>query len=96
MTTESLATLVNIGAAGAVVAVVGIFLQFIAKRDEDWQSFFTAIRQADSEANTRLATVIDKLIERVESLENKFDQHDATEMEILRGLAVKKPPPRKL
>lgn len=86
MTGEQLSTLVNIGSAGAVIAVVVLFLQFISKRDEDWRNFFTQIRQTDSEAMTRLAIVIDKLTARVESLEDKFDRHDAAEMEMLRGM----------
>lgn len=90
MTGEQLSTLVNIGSAGAVIAVVVLFLQFISKRDEDWRNFFTQIRQTDSEAMTRLANVIDKLTARVESLEDKFDRHDAAEMEMFRELLINK------
>jgi hypothetical protein len=98
MTGEQLATLVNIGSAGAVIAVVMVFLRFIKERDADWRSFFTGIRESDSEGLEKLTLVIDKLVARMESLETKFDRHDATEMELLRGLIAKserKTQPRK-
>ena len=79
MTGEAIANLINIGTAGAVIAVVIIFLRFIKERDADWRSFFTTIRRSDNELNARLAMCIERL-------ENKFDAHDATEMEFLRGL----------
>jgi hypothetical protein len=88
MTAEGLATLVNVGIGGAVVAVVIIFLNFIEKRDKEYMAFFNAIRQLDNEASNKLTTVIDKLVTRIESLEDKFDQHDATEMEFLRGVVA--------
>jgi hypothetical protein len=90
MTPDGLATLVNIGAAGAVIAVVIIFLRFIQSRDKDWRDFFTVIRQTDGEAITRLTGVIDKLVARMECLEDKFDKHDATEMEFLRNVTGSK------
>jgi hypothetical protein len=92
MTGEQLATLVNIGAAGAVIAVVIVFLRFIKERDADWRKFFTSIRQADSEGLTKLTVVMDKLVARIESLEEKFDRHDAIEMEMLRELMAKRRP----
>jgi L-lactate utilization protein LutB len=64
--------------------------QFIASRDRDWQSFFTNIRQTDGEAIKKLTEAIDKLVDRVESLEGKFDTHDSTEMEFLRSVVGNK------
>lgn len=87
MMEENISTLVNIGAAGAVIAVVIIFLRFIDKRDTDWRAFFDKIRVIDAENNRKMTDVIDKLVTRIESLEDKFDRHDATEMEFLRGVA---------
>ncbi len=86
MSGETVATLVNLGTGGAVVAVVLIFLKFIKERDHDWRHFFTTIRQADTEANTKLANVIEKLVDKVERLDVKFDQHAAIEMEVLRDI----------
>lgn len=99
MTAEQFATLVNAGVGGAVIAVVILFLRFIKERDAEWRSFFTTVRATDNEVNGRLATVIEKLVERVESLEGKFDQHNATEMEFLRSFTAsskeRKTQPRK-
>jgi len=63
-----------------------VWQTFIQKRDEQWQGFLRDLRHADSETNTKLANVIEKLVVRMECLENKFDAHDATEMEFLRGV----------
>lgn len=72
---DFLPALVNVGAAGAVVAVVILFLNFIKE-----------IRKQDSENNSKLTNAIDKLVSRIESLEDRFTKHDATEMEFLRGI----------
>jgi hypothetical protein len=93
-----LTSLVNIGAAGAVIAVVLVFLDFIKQRDKDWRDFFNGIRETDGAAITRLTEVIDRLVSRVQSLEGKFDAHDAKEMEFLHGVESKqniKTQPRK-
>lgn len=86
MTPEQLATLVNFGAAGAVVWVVYIFLKFIKERDADWRTFFTSLRTADEQNIKRLTESIDRLVTRIESLEERFGRHDSTEMELLRDL----------
>lgn len=87
MNTEALAALVNLGSGGAVIAVVVVFLRFISKRDAETQMFFKTIRDADGEATGKLTAVIQKLVERVEGLENRFGEHDAAEMELLRSIA---------
>lgn len=84
LTAEGLSALVNIGSAGAVVAVVIIFLNFIKET-----------RKADGVATERLAGVIDRLAARVESLEGKFDTHDAKEMEFIRSMTDKPTQPRR-
>ena len=89
MTSVDIANLINLGAAGAVIIVTFFFLRFIRERDKDWRDFFTSIRTSDNENNTKLTTVLDKLVQRVESLEEKFDKHDATEMEFLRGVVAR-------
>jgi uncharacterized iron-regulated protein len=85
---NALSNLVNIGAAGAVIAVVVLFLRFIEKRDRETRDFFTVIRASDSETSKKLADAIDKLVDRIESLENKFDAHDVKEMEFIRGVVA--------
>jgi hypothetical protein len=86
MSPEALSALVSTGAGGAVIVVVILFLKFIEKRDKETRDFFTAIRAADGEASKKLAEAIDRIAQRMESLEEKFDKHDATEMEFLRGV----------
>jgi len=83
MTAEGIATLVNLGVGGAVIAVVIIFLRFIEKRDNDWRSFFSSLRKEDNQTTARLATAIEALL-------TKFEEHDATEMEILRELLAER------
>lgn len=83
MTAEGIATLVNLGVGGAVIAVVIIFLKFIEKRDNDWRNFFQGLRKEDNEHTSRLAIAIERML-------NKFEEHDATEMEILRELLVER------
>ena len=75
---ELLPSLVNVGAAGAVVAVVILFLNFMKE-----------IRKQDAENNNKLTSAIDKLVSRIESLEDRFTLHDATEMEFLRGIVAR-------
>lgn len=83
-----LATLVNLGAAGAVIGVVVLFLRFIEARDKQQREFFASLRQSDVEVSARLTEAINRLVGRIECLENKFDAHDATEMEFLRGVVA--------
>jgi hypothetical protein len=86
MSLDALATLVNVGAAGSVIAVVVLFLRFIEQRDKENRDFFASIRLSDGEASRRLTEVIERLVTRLEALEGKFDKHDATEMEFLRSI----------
>ncbi len=80
--------LINAGAAGAVILVVILFLRFIRERDKNWQEFFTTIRTEDRQQSDKILVVMDRLITRVEALEDKFDHHDTMEMEVLRSLTV--------
>lgn len=86
---EFITALINWGPAGAVIVVVVLFLQFIAKRDKEWQDFFTGLRAADQTASARLTEAIEKLVSRIESLEGRFNVHEAAEMEVLRDLVTK-------
>ena len=80
--------LINAGSAGAVIFVVIIFLRFIRERDTDWRNFFVSLRSEDIAASEKMLIVMDRLIVRVERLEDKFDKHDTTEMEVLRALTA--------
>ncbi len=89
MTPEQLATLVNIGSAGAVIAVVMIFLKFIEKRDADWRSFFSTIRAADNAVSADLVKAIKELTGEIENLKSRLNSHEAVEMELLRDMVDK-------
>lgn len=86
------------GPLGAILFLVVMFGVYLTRRDKEWRDFFIGIRATDSEAVKQMTNVIEKLVTRMESLENKFDAHDATEMEFLRGVAARDEPrtqPRK-
>jgi mRNA-degrading endonuclease YafQ of YafQ-DinJ toxin-antitoxin module len=70
-----IAAIINIGSAVAVIVVVDRFLKFIKEMNAQ-----------NDVISARLANVINLLVARVESLETKFEQHDATEMEFLRNV----------
>lgn len=88
MSGDMFASLINAGSAGAVIAVVLIFLNFVEKRDRESRAFFESIRVSDAERSKAVVEALNQLTLRVVGLEDKFDRHDATEMEFLRGYAV--------
>jgi hypothetical protein len=62
MTPEAINALVNMGSAGAVIAVVIIFLKSIEKRDTQWRDFFTALNSASKEDICELAETMSKMV----------------------------------
>lgn len=68
--------LVNLGAAGAVIAVVVIFLNYLGKRDAEWRSFFTTLNAANTADMTRLTKALDDLVERIECIGRDLTAHD--------------------
>jgi hypothetical protein len=80
MTPETISALVNLGSAGAVIAVVWKFLEFITKRDEkksaedatrdaEWRTFFTALNSTNKDD-------VCKLAETMERIAKALDAHD--------------------
>jgi hypothetical protein len=67
------------GYLGAVIFLVVAFGWFLIRRDKEWRDFFTGVRLTDSEATSKLTAAIDKLVARVESLEDRFSDHDTWE-----------------
>ncbi|MBE3038631.1 MAG: hypothetical protein IMZ62_07455 [Chloroflexi bacterium] len=47
MSPDTLTALVNLGSAGAVIAVVVIFLKFLGKADENWRVYLKELREDD-------------------------------------------------
>ena len=71
MNPETIASLVNLGAAGAVIVVVVLFLRSNEKRDKQWQDFFTLINQGNEQKTDKIADVLDNLVKLVQD-------HDST------------------
>lgn len=76
MTTETISALVNMGSAGAVIAVVIIFLKELGKRDQQWRDFFIGIRQGDAQATKELTLAMQQMAQNVASLTDKLSDHD--------------------
>lgn len=76
MEPATIASLINLGGAGAVIIVVVLFLKYLQKRDEEWRAFFVEISRGTATETQRLVASMDKLAE-------KLDDHDrATEPRI--------------
>jgi hypothetical protein len=76
---DSVLHLIELGAAGAVIAVVIIFLNYIAKRDKEWQDFFNSL--TDKQVITML-----KLVDAIAQLQNEFNRHDVWEHTLMSAM----------
>ena len=72
MTPEAITALINLGAAGAVIAVVVIFLRFIQKQQSDWQRFFKSVMESQNQPTMKLTQAIEHLLA-------EFQKHDTWE-----------------
>ena len=88
MSAESLLGFVNLGAAGAVIAVVILFLNYLKKRDESWQEYIKNLRIDDQtiqkkmddsyvERNTLLVTSLNLLTGRIQAMQEFDTSHHA-------------------
>lgn len=82
MTPETISALVNMGSAGAVIAVVVIFLRSIEKRDNQWRDFFTAINSGTKDDIAAMQAVSTRLIRLLEDLNKSYGDHDVQAKEI--------------
>lgn len=100
-----LSSLVQVGAAGAVIAVVIVFLNFIAKRDDQWQRFFQGL-SVDSDGLKKsvndLAAVTAGLVAEVREMRadvnkinNDLEKHDERVGGIVEKLETIKPAMRR-
>jgi hypothetical protein len=69
MTPETFTSLVNLGSAGAVIAVVIIFLRSIKERDAEWRNFFTELNKNNKDDVCQLAETMERMV-------NSLDAHD--------------------
>lgn len=76
-TAATIAQLVNLGSAGAVIIVVIIFLKTIKERDAEWRDFFTALNKATAEDGERRMQLTEKILQMVEAVLRELHDHDA-------------------
>ncbi len=79
--------LVNLGSAGAVIAVVVIFLKAIEKRDNQWQGFLhderimeNTQRKEDRDRLDRIESTLERLAVETASFRADFGRHADEEM----------------
>ena len=68
--------LVNMGSAGAVIAVVIIFLRSNKERDAEWRSFFTELNRDNKSDICALADTMERMI-------SALNEHDKQARSIL-------------
>jgi hypothetical protein len=99
MTPDTVASLINLGAAGAVILVVLIFIDYIKKkeqqsiednkqRDKDWRDFFVTIHATDGDAIKGMASAISTLIDSVNCLSDKLNAHDTNVADRIKAIQL--------
>ena len=76
MTPETISALVNMGSAGAVIAVVIIFLKEMGKRDRQWQDFFTELNKNNRCEIQELAQTMKEVVDGVHEITSMIVKHD--------------------
>lgn len=84
--------IVNMGSAGAVIAVVIIFLKSIKERDAEWRNFFTELNRNNKEDVCALADTMERMVSALDV----HDRQAKTILEMTSAIkeAVTKPLPR--
>ena len=70
-------SLVNLGAAGAVIIVVIIFVKAMKERDAEWRSFFTELNRVTCADAERRMELTEKILEMVQAVLRQLESHDA-------------------
>ena len=85
--------LVNMGSAGAVIAVVIIFLRSNKERDAEWRSFFTELNRDNKSDICALAEMMERMVASL----NEHDKQAKSALDIINRIheAVTKPARRK-
>ena len=76
MPADIIASLIDLGSAGAVIIVVIVFLNYIGKRDQEWRDFFTLLNKANTDDMTRFAGMMERLAASVDYLGKDLKAHD--------------------
>ena len=77
METEGIVSLVNLGSAGAVIAVVIIFLKYIRERDAEWRSFFTDLTKTQAADAESMTHAMRDLAAKIECIGRDLTAHDS-------------------
>ena len=85
--------LVNMGSAGAVIAVVIIFLRSNRERDAEWRSFFTELNRDNKSDICALADTMERMVSSL----NDHDRQAKNALDIINRIheAVTRPVRRK-
>ena len=89
MTPEALTSLINLGSAGAVIAVVMIFLNFVGKRDQEWRDFFTLLNKANTDDMVKFASLMERISQNIDGLGGELRAHDSHVDERIRSIVNK-------
>lgn len=76
MTPESWNAILQLGSAGAVIAVVIIFLKANEKRDQEWRDFFTTLNETNKLDMKAMTVATGTLIDLVRQIAKQIDEHD--------------------
>ena len=77
MDANTIASIVNLGAAGAVIIVVGMFLKSIKERDAEWRDFFTELNENNCRDGERRLAMTEQIMRLVEAVLRELQEHDA-------------------
>ena len=91
--------IVNMGSAGAVIAVVVIMLRAQEKRDAaflttlkeqaaEWRAFFTAIASTSQTDIDAMRTTADHLVKTLDNLLSVYSQHDSRAVAIQQAIGL--------
>ena len=84
MDAQGIVSLVNLGSAGAVIAVVIIFLKYIRERDAEWRSFFTDLTKTQAADAESMTHAMRELATKIECIGQDLQKHDSKVDERLR------------
>jgi len=90
MTPETIAALVNMGSAGAVILVVILFLKNNKERDQQWRDFFTVLNSTNKDDILALADAMQKMTASLDKHETTVNEQVVKRLERIED-AVKQP-----
>lgn len=90
MGADIVATLINLGAAGAVIIVVVYFLNFIKERDRQWQEFFSQIHGTEQSVFRDLKAALEAVRDELMALRNEVRSHDLVAREAIKEITGKR------